>query len=280
MLRIKLLNPQGSEERLRTELEGGFPTRPERIATSIDLPLSADAAKVLSCAAKEADGLNHRSIDSAHLVLGIFAMNGKAAEALAHQGVSYDGYREALAGQPEPSAPPAPHQPPPATPASAPDAFALRKTAAPSLREPVSKLEQLVEHSSMILAGANENFGYQRLKRKPWTRKEALGHLIDWAAAHHQWLARALAEPRLAADGYPDATWVPAQRYPEVSWSLLQGLWASLNRLLVHVLAGVPEEKLNTPCRIGIAPPCTLRELIDRYVAYCEDIVGQILAHG
>jgi hypothetical protein len=37
-----------------------------------------------------------------------------------------------------------------------------------------------------------------------WSRKEAVGHSIDWAAAHQQWLARALTAPELSASGYPE----------------------------------------------------------------------------
>jgi hypothetical protein len=42
----------------------------------------------------------------------------------------------------------------------------------------------------------------------------------------------------------------------------------------------VGEEKLDTVCRIGVEDPLPLRELVMRYVAYCDDMVGQILAHG
>ena len=38
----------------------------------------------------EAEMLKHRSIDSTHLVLGVFAMNGKAAATPDHQGIGYE----------------------------------------------------------------------------------------------------------------------------------------------------------------------------------------------
>jgi hypothetical protein len=60
----------------------------------------------------------------------------------------------------------------------------------------------------------------------------------------------------------------------------LLALWTSLNRLLIHVLSGIPEEKLTTPCHIGIEPPRTLNQLIAAYIEHCEDIVGQMLALG
>jgi hypothetical protein len=37
---------------------------------------------------------------------------------------------------------------------------------------------------------------------------------------------------------------------------------------------------VSASCRIGIDAPKTLGELIDSYIGYCEDVIGQILAHG
>jgi hypothetical protein len=119
-----------------------------------------------------------------------------------------------------------------------------------------------------------------RLKRKPWSRKEALGHLIDWACAHQQWIATALSETKLVATAYPPDEWVSAQQYHNYPWRDLVRLWVSINCLLIHVFEQIPEEKVNTPCRIGIAEPVPLTTLITRYLEHCEDIVGQILTEG
>jgi hypothetical protein len=37
---------------------------------------------------------------------------------------------------------------------------------------------------------------------------------------------------------------------------------------------------MDIPCRIGIAEPIPLQELVRRYVAHCEDVVGQLLMCG
>jgi len=118
----------------------------------------------------------------------------------------------------------------------------------------------------------------QRLKRKPWTRSQALGHLIDWAEAHQRWLARALTEPRLDAPMYPQDEWVVAQNYGAYPWPALISLWELLNRLLIHVMTQIPEDKLNLSCRIGVRDPIPPSELISRYVEHCQDIAGQIIA--
>jgi hypothetical protein len=277
LLRIKLINEKGSAEGLKREIESGIATTDRTILPSSDLPLSHEAQRVLSLAAEEADHLSHSTIDSGHLVLGVFAIRGSAAEALVHQGVEREAYREALRAR---GVSTAPEVEPLEPPARAVDSGSTREVAAPSLRETVSKLDQLVDEVTSQLSMRSENVGYRRLKRKSWTRKEAVGHLIDWATTHHQWFARAIAEQRLVANAYPDDTWLAAQRYSEVPWMQLLGLWSSLNRLLIHVLAGIPEEKLQTSCRIGIETPRTLKELITGYIDHCEDMIGQMLAHG
>src|SRR4029077_2131364 len=118
----------------------------------------------------------------------------------------------------------------------------------------------------------------QRLKRKPWTRVEALGHLVNLAVMHHEWLSRALTGSKLTAAGYPEETWVEAQRCDAYSWDQLVDLWVSLNRFLVHLVGLLTEEKLGMSCKIGVAEPVTLADLIGRYVTNVEDLAGQILA--
>jgi len=46
------------------------------------------------------------------------------------------------------------------------------------------------------------------------------------------------------------------------------------------VIARIPPEKIDTPCRIGIADPISLQEPVRSYVARCDDIVGQLLKRG
>lgn len=149
----------------------------------------------------------------------------------------------------------------------------------PSIRA----LENLLDGTVAHLHAYSISYGEQRLKRepqadKPWTRKEAFGHLIDWAMAHQQWFSLALAESKLTATGYPGEAEVALQHYADYSGWETVDLWVMLNWLLIHVLRRVPEDRLGAPCRIGIADSIPLAELVSRYVQHCEDIVGQILA--
>src|SRR4051794_40527517 len=56
---------------IRKDIETRFPAGGEKISTSVDLPLGHDAKVALAYASEEAERLNHRSIDSVHLLLGI-----------------------------------------------------------------------------------------------------------------------------------------------------------------------------------------------------------------
>jgi hypothetical protein len=81
------------------------------------------------------------------------------------------------------------------------------------------------------------------------------------------------------AESYRQDEWVPAQQYRHYALQDLVDLWVSLNRLLIHVLAQIPEDKLNLTCRIGVHDPIPLSKLIERYVEHCQDVVAQILSH-
>ena len=246
--------PAGAAKQIRKRIEERVPQPVQRTATSVDLPLSQDSRRALACAAEESAALRHPLIDCCHLLLGILRIETSTAAVLLQEfGIDYAGYREVAAGL-QASLP---------LPASAP-AGPLGKAAA-DLQRLLGAAMQLEEH------------GGQRLKRAGWTRKEALGHLIDWAAAHQQWFARALTEPKLTAGGYPEDSWLSVQQYNDLPWRELVDLCFSLNRLIVHVIARIPVEKMDIPCRIGIAEPIPLQELVRRYVAHCEDVVGQLL---
>jgi hypothetical protein len=263
--------PNGAGEAIRSTIEQSIPRSKPPISKSVDMPLSAASKRVLAYSAEEATRLEHESIDSSHLVLGLLREEtGMAAILLREYGIHSDSYRE-IVGKALPPRAPAPlaEQNPPLSAAAA----------APSLHETISALEQLVEQTRRHLKRYLDVYGEQRLKRKPWTRKEALGHLVDWASIHQVWLARALTEPKLVAVGYPLDHWVLAQQYKDCVWQDIVDLWVSLNGLLIHVLKQIPESKLDLECSIGIEKPIPLSKLIERYLERCQDIVGQILAH-
>jgi Clp amino terminal domain, pathogenicity island component len=251
--------PTGGSEQIRKRIEERVPQPVPRM-WSVDLPLSQESKRALAYADEESKALRHPVIDCSHLLLGILRIETSTAAVLLREfGIDYARYREIVAALPD--------TPPPASTAAL-----ATLTAARPLGKPADDLRRLFQSISGL-----ERKGTLRLKRTGWTRQEALGHLIDWAAAHQQWFARALAEPKLTASGYPEDGWLSAQQYNDLPWQELLDLCVSFNRLIVHVIARIPEEKMDTPCRIGIADPIPLQELVRRYVAHCEDIVTQLL---
>ncbi len=262
--------PPDACEVIRAKIEL-IPRPTPQIPTSIDLPLSRESKRALANGAEEAELMNHPHIDCGHLTLGLLRVeNSVASDLLQEYGVNIETYRLAVngalraraTGRDENSAAGEPAEP-----------------SAPRLGPVIATLEQLVDKTRRHLKRYTDDYGEQKLKRKPWKRKEALGHLVDWAAIHQAWFACALTEPKLAAKGYPHEQWASAQRYDKYPWQATVDLWVAQNRLLVHVLSQIPEDKLSMDCRIGVEEPMPLSKLIERYVDHCEDVVGQMFTH-
>jgi hypothetical protein len=282
---LKSRLPTGAVEQIRKRIEESS-THREKISTSVDLPLSIDAKRVLALGAQESEELHHKHIDAGHLVLGLLRLeNSVAAAVLQPFGIDATGYRNIVSASllsrerdPKDVRRIQARQIRAIDRPSNWDEPVRKKPTAPSLQGPIDALTELVDGTIEHIDAYSDTYGAGRLKRKPWSRKEATGHLIDWATTHQQLFARALTEPRVVTRGYPPDDWVSAQQYGGFQWEDLVDLWICLNRLIIHVLAQIPEEKLKTLCHIGVEEPIPLAEAIDRYVAHCKDVMGQILA--
>jgi hypothetical protein len=72
--------------------------RGTRVATSAEIPLSADCRKLLQFACEEADRLAHREVATSHLLLGILHVHkSSAANLLASKGAKLDALRLQIA---------------------------------------------------------------------------------------------------------------------------------------------------------------------------------------
>src|SRR5207249_8363017 len=90
---------QASIESIRKEIEGRTILR-ERISTSVDLPLSVEAKRVLAFAAEESERLGNRHIGTEHLLLGLLREeNSIAAEILYERGLRLSDIRQDLMRQ-------------------------------------------------------------------------------------------------------------------------------------------------------------------------------------
>ena len=93
----RFLRTHGSIESIRKEIESRITVR-ERIATSVDVPLSQECRRILNFAAEEAERLNHKHVGTEHLLLGLLREEKSfGAEILQERGLRLPGVREELA---------------------------------------------------------------------------------------------------------------------------------------------------------------------------------------
>ena len=138
------------------------------------------------------------------------------------------------------------------------------------------RLNDTVDRAKRELAGSSDEEAANSIQPGGWSRKQVIGHLIDSASNNHQRFVRALLQDELAWPGYDQEGCVQAQRYQQAGWAELVEFWSGYNRFLAHVLAGVPESKRATICRIGDNAPMTLEELAADYLRHMEHHLEQI----
>ncbi|GAB4247681.1 MAG: ATP-dependent Clp protease ATP-binding subunit [Acidobacteriota bacterium] len=93
-----LSRPQAALDSIRKEIEGRIERR-EKVSTSVELPLSEQAKRVLAYASEEADRLLCSYIGTEHILLGLLrAEDTLAAEILRSRGLKLARVREELAG--------------------------------------------------------------------------------------------------------------------------------------------------------------------------------------
>jgi hypothetical protein len=90
----RFLRSDSAVASIRKQIEGH--TAPgEKVPTSVDLPLSQECKRVLAYGAEEAERLNHKPIDTEHLLLGLLREERCfAAQLLRQQGLRLDSVRE------------------------------------------------------------------------------------------------------------------------------------------------------------------------------------------
>ena len=138
------------------------------------------------------------------------------------------------------------------------------------------KLLTLVDTATPALSQVDDSLSKEPVLAGGWSRKQLLGHLIDSASNNHQRFVRAMLQGALEFPPYDQAGNVRVQAVQEADWLLLVSLWANYNRFLAHVIARIPEDKLEVLCRIGDGEPVPLRFLAEDYLAHLLHHLGQI----
>jgi hypothetical protein len=111
-----------------------------------------------------------------------------------------------------------------------------------------------------------------------WTRKEIAGHLLDSATNNRQRFVRATTDGSLSGPDYAQEAWVAAHGYANQSWATLLHWWEVEHEILISVVDRIPEERLDTSCKVGGGAPVTLRFLIEDYLRHQRWHLKQLAA--
>lgn len=143
----------------------------------------------------------------------------------------------------------------------------LGKRFSETIREHASKLRAIAEQQTSTRAGGGEG----------WSRKQELGHLIDSATNNRVRFIVAALSRNYAGPTYDGNGWVDLGGYADSSWSDLVELWTRQNQALARVVERIPDQVLNTPCKIGENEPVSLEFLIIDYLNHMQQHLQHIL---
>jgi hypothetical protein len=138
-------------------------------------------------------------------------------------------------------------------------------------------LAESVAREVSALRAIAEDQAAKPLREGAWSPKQELGHLIDSATNNHVRFVRGSLEPEFHGPSYDGDGWVALHGYAELPWAMLLDFWERYNRLLVELVARIPEERLATSCRVGASAPVTLGFLIEDYIAHMQHHLDHIL---
>ncbi|HEY2379860.1 MAG TPA: DinB family protein [Terriglobia bacterium] len=110
-----------------------------------------------------------------------------------------------------------------------------------------------------------------------WSKKQALGHLVDSAANNHQRFVRLQLAPRIDLPGYDGDAWVRVQRYQDRPWLEIVQLWQTYNTQLAAVIRSVDPKSLQNVWHTPDGKDLTLEFLMRDYVTHLRHHLDQIL---
>lgn len=145
-----------------------------------------------------------------------------------------------------------------------------------SFQESAAALNTTIDTVTPLLRQFSDADAAVRPAPGKWSKKEILGHLMDSAANNHQRFVRAALQGELTFPGYDQEKLVELQRFQDLSWTFLIDLWATYNRLLVHVIKNLPASAHQVTCNIGPYKPATLGWIAEDYVEHMKHHLNQI----
>jgi hypothetical protein len=144
------------------------------------------------------------------------------------------------------------------------------------MKELSEKLLAVVDAAEPKLRAINASESAKPIRPGGWSRKQVMGHLIDSASNNHQRFVRAVLQDSLDFPAYDQDGNIRVQAPQEAEWPLLVSLWAMYNRYLAHIIARLPESKLEAVCRIGAGKPVTLGFIAEDYLTHLLHHLRQV----
>jgi hypothetical protein len=139
-----------------------------------------------------------------------------------------------------------------------------------------SDLRNTISEESASLLTLSEQASSASESGGRWSAKQVLGHLIDSAANNHMRFVRAALEGSYEGPGYEQERWVDLHGYAEMPWPELVAFWKRYNELLARVVDRIPEDRLQSLCRIGGGDAVTLGFVIEDYLRHMRHHLAQI----
>jgi hypothetical protein len=139
-----------------------------------------------------------------------------------------------------------------------------------------AELARVVDAAEASLLHISEADSGKPLRPGGWSPKQVVGHLIDSASNNHQRFVRAALQGSLEFPAYDQEGCVRVQAVQQMPWPGLIAFWAGYHRYLAHILAHLPENALQAPCRIGSSDPVTLQFLAEDYLVHLVHHIQQV----
>jgi len=140
-------------------------------------------------------------------------------------------------------------------------------------------IQQLAETIDEFLKTDQETIDWDfKLRDNKWSKKEAIGHLIDSAQVNVQRFVRCTYEENFKLI-YAQDEWVSAAHYQHADVKEILDLWILLNRQIIRVLVNYPEDRLEAKCDTGKTDIQlrTVRFLAEDYVRHLNHHLEQIM---
>lgn len=144
------------------------------------------------------------------------------------------------------------------------------------MKQTSQDLDALVSRSLHRLRNITEDNAAEPLHRGGWSPKQVLGHLIDSASNNHQRFVRAALQGELDWPSYDQEGCVRVEAFQDAPWPMLIEIWSAMNRLLVHILAHLPDHAATFRCRIGGEADLSLSQLAASYVDHMRHHLTQL----